>query len=63
MNGDVNKIIEQYEWADKTLSYHIACESKLNAFSSEFEELKLKALEFACFRFRMGKLKLNLQKM
>lgn len=33
----------------KTFSYHIACENKLNALSSEYEELKLKALDFACF--------------
>lgn len=33
----------------QTFSYHIACENKLNATSSEFEVLKLNALTFACF--------------
>lgn len=33
----------------QTFSYHIACENKLNALSSEFEELKLEALSYACF--------------
>ena len=37
------------DMATKTFSYHIACENKLNALSSEFEELKLEALDFACF--------------
>lgn len=33
----------------KTFSYHIACENKLNTLGSEFEELKLEALDFAHF--------------
>lgn len=33
----------------QTFSYHIACENKLDALSTEFEELKLEALDFACF--------------
>ncbi len=33
----------------QTFSYHIACENKRNALNSEFEELKLEALTFACF--------------
>ena len=33
----------------RTFSYHIACENKLNASSSEFEELKLEALTYARF--------------
>ena len=30
-------------------TYHIACENKLNALSSEFEVLKLEALDYAHF--------------
>ena len=33
----------------RTFSYHIACENKLNALSSEFEVLKLEALDYAHF--------------
>lgn len=33
----------------RTFSYHIACENKLDASSSEFEELKLEALTYARF--------------
>ena len=33
----------------RTFSYHIACANKRNAVSSEFEELKIEALTFACF--------------
>ena len=33
----------------QTFSYHIACENKLNALSSEFETLKLKTLDYAHF--------------
>ena len=33
----------------QTFSYHIACKNKLNASSSEFEVLKLKSLDYACF--------------
>lgn len=36
----------------QTFSYHIACENKLNVKSSEFEELKLEALTYACFENR-----------
>lgn len=37
------------DMATEKFSYHIACENKRNAISSEFEELKLEALDFACF--------------
>lgn len=33
----------------QTFSYHIACENKLNALNSEFEEIKLKTLNYARF--------------
>lgn len=33
----------------QTFSYHIACENKSNAVSTEFEELKLEALSYARF--------------
>lgn len=33
----------------QTFSYHIVCENKLNALSSEFEELKLEAINYARF--------------
>lgn len=33
----------------RTFSYHIACENKLNALSSEFEVLKLEALDYSHF--------------
>ena len=33
----------------RTCSYQIACENKLNALSSEFEVLKLEALDYAHF--------------
>ena len=33
----------------RTFSYHIACENRLNASNSEFEALKLEALDYAYF--------------
>ena len=33
----------------RIFSYHIACENKRNAFCSEYEELTVKVLDFACF--------------
>ena len=34
----------------QTFSYHIACENKLNASNPDFDELRLVALDFACFK-------------
>lgn len=37
------------DMSTNTFSYYIACENKRNTLRSEFEELKLEALDFACF--------------